>query len=172
MVNTMLIDEYIKKIEQVINNCDQNSAESLFKEIIRVYKDDISDLDSGTSDLNARFNMVLNLNFNDPKDMLSTDTDYIDDLRVILPKLRKYAEKTKMIQNTQTLNNSAINNYNTINDSSIRISDSLISKSSIGNASQEKKGKDKTIIAIIGALAGIATIIGTIFAILHQLGKL
>lgn len=170
----MLIDEYIKKIEQVINNCDQNSAESLFKEIIRVYKDDISDLDSGTSDLNARFNMVLNLNFNDPKDMLSTDTDYIDDLRVILPKLRKYAEKTKMIQNTQTLNNSAINNYNTINDSSIRISDSSISKSTIGNASQEKgkERKGKTILAIIGALAGIATIIGTIFAILHQLGKL
>lgn len=174
MVNNMLIDEYIKKIEQVINNGDQNSAESLFREIIRVYKDEISDLDNGTSDLTARFNMVLNLNFNDPKDMLRTDIDYIDDLKVILPKIRKYAEKTKMMQNTQTLNNSVITNYNTTNDSSIRISDSSISKSTIGNASQEKekKGKGKIIVAIIGALAGIATIIGTIFAILHQLGKL
>ena len=89
------------------------------------------------------------------KDMLSTDTDYIDDLRVILPKLRNMLKK---IQNTQTLNNSAINNYNTINDSSIRISDSLISKSSIETHLKKKKGKDKTIIAIIGALAGIATI--------------
>lgn len=174
MVNNMLIDEYIKKIEQVINNGDQNCAENLFKEIIRLYRDEISDLDSGTSDLSARFNRVLNLNFNDPKDMLSTDTDYIDDLKIILPKLRKYSEKTKMSQNTQTMNNSVINNYNKINDSSIRISDSSISKSTIGFASQEKekKGKGKIIVSIIGALAGIATIIGTIFAILHQLGKL
>lgn len=92
----MLIDKYIEKIEEVINNGDQNSAESLFKEIIRVYKDEISsDLDRGTSDLTERINMVLNLNFDDPKDMLSTDKDYIDDLRVILSKLRKYAEKIR-----------------------------------------------------------------------------
>lgn len=170
-MNNMLIDEYIKKTEQAINSGDQNSAKSLFNEIVSVYKDEISGLDNGTSDLTARFNMVLNLNFNDPKDMLSTDVDYINDLRIILPKLRKYAEKTRMMQNTHTLNNSVINNHHTVNDSSIRISNSSISKSTIGNASKEKE-KCKIISVIIGVLAGIATIVGTIFTILHQLGKL
>lgn len=170
MVKNMLIDEYIKKVENVISNDDKDFAESLFEEIIRVYSDEIKDLDSGTSYLSARFNMVLNLNIDKPKDKLITNVDYINDLKVILPKLLKHAEKIEMMQNTQVLNNPVINN--TINDSSINISDSSISKSSIGNVSQENKGKGKTIAAIIATLAGIATIIGTIFAILHQLGKL
>ncbi|SRR5690554_4680099 len=160
----MLIDDYLKRVEQAIIDNDQSSAMNLFEEIVRVYSGEISDIEKGTTALQARINMVWNLNFNDPKDMLNTDVDYINDLKVILPKLQKHSDEQK----TKTPKT------NIYNDSSINITDSSVSNSNIGHNStvKEEKGKYKIIFSIIAALAGIATIIGTIFAILHQLGKI
>lgn len=170
----MLIDDYIKKVEETIELNDQNKAEILYNELYGLYRKEIQDFDLNTSDRSAKMNMVLNLNYDNPNDMLSTDTDYINDLRIVLPRLKKYAEAQRTLTTTSNnIYNGTVNTYNgNYEDSSINISNSTVSNSKIGCKSENvKSSKIKIIVTIISVLAGIATIVGTVIAVLQALGK-
>ena len=153
----MLIDEYIMNIGLTIEKGDPNNAEILFKEILNTYGKSIKGFLDGTTFRKAQVNAVINCNIDDPADFLPTNIDYLNDLHVILPKLRKYSEeeKTAIPVEQRTYNGSITNN-------SINISGSTIEKSSIGHSNKDTKVKLKiwkTIFAILGALAAITTIV-------------
>jgi len=78
----MLINEYIEKVKLCLNRNDAYRAKELFEEILRLYKNDIVDLARGTSYLNAPYNSVLNMNF-DNRPRYSTEINYTEDLKLI-----------------------------------------------------------------------------------------
>lgn len=171
----MLIDDYIKKVEETLELNNQNEAEILYNELYGLYRKEIQDFDLNTSERSAKINMVINLNYDNPNDMLSTDIDYINDLRIVLPRLKKYAEAQRpLTTTTNNIYNGTVNTYNgNHEDSSINISNSTVSNSKIGCKSENiKSSKTKIIVTIISVLAGIATIVGTIIGILQALGKI
>ncbi len=88
----MLINEYLEKIEYVIKNNDQSLAQVVYEEIVNVYKHEIKGIEDGTTALAAIVNAVWNLNYDNPSDKLNINIDYINDLKIIRPKLRKYEE--------------------------------------------------------------------------------
>lgn len=157
----MIEDEYIKKINIVIKEGNEEKAEYLYNEIVSVYKYLIKDIEGGTSCLNAKMNMVWNLN--ELENKLPENCDYIEDLKLLSKKLTKYRDDLIMSNKKNNL---------TANKQKIVINNSKITNSNIGSTIHDSKHKEKAIFKIIGLFAGIATIIGLIITILRITGKI
>ena len=157
----MQIEEYIQKASDIIQNNDVINAEILYNEIVASYSDKIKELENGTSVLRYKENQVWQLNFDEEKEYLHVDIDYISDLKIVLSKLIEYARENHLLDNSYE--NSAVSKIN-----NITISESKIEKSNICINSEDshKKKNFKSIIEIVGFIAGIATIIATIISFL------
>ena len=58
----MIIDEYIDRINEAINDGDETKQNALLEEVFRVFEKDIPDIQKGTTHLQSRMNAVFNLN--------------------------------------------------------------------------------------------------------------
>ena len=156
----MIIDKYLHDIEETIDSGDQKKAESLLLNIVSVFKQDIPDIEKGTSYLHAKMNMVLNMN--DLSEPLSEEYDCISDLKLIKSKLEHYRDITEIKRPAPTV----------VNNTNVNISNSKVSNSNIASSVKNGPRRKAVIITVISVLAGIATIVGTVFAVLSYFHKL
>lgn len=143
----MMIDDYISKIENYINNKTEKECEELLFDIFAVFNDEISNIKSGTTYETSVFNVVLNCN--DLDEPLSENYDVVYDLKLMMNKLKLLRDS----KNTNTTTN-------------INVFNSKINKSAIASNVKIENKDNKNKSHIFGIIVGIFTIIGVIFAIL------
>ncbi|HHX68884.1 MAG TPA: hypothetical protein GX708_12635 [Gallicola sp.] len=155
----MLIDDYIERAENAIKENNLEFAKKIFNEIVNVYIIDIKGLLEGTSESTARSNVGFNVNIDDSTHKFPTETDYINDLQIILPKLKKYAEEVK-IKKGGPMHNAPVSNQ------TISINNSEIKNSNIGTRNSEKRKLIKLLALFATILAGVAAVITLILEII------
>ena len=84
------IKKHIEEIEKVIQTKNQELAKALYEKISECYRDYIPCLEVGTNALFVKTNQ--RWNFNDGIDWVD-EYDYINDLKIILNKLKNYIIK-------------------------------------------------------------------------------
>lgn len=149
-----IIDQHLKETEAIVASNDQQKAKAQYNKLFSIYKDKIENFEQGTSVLCSNMNMVLNLS---DGINLSTNTDYIEDLKLIVEKLKLYKQQIVMSAVINCKNNIQSQGNVTITDNSINIENSEIENSNIGHE-REEKNNWKFIGGVIAALAGIAAI--------------
>lgn len=156
-VALMMIDNYIERIERVIDGSSTENGEKLLEEVFAVFKKDIPNIRDGTTYDVAIANMVLNLN--DLKEPLPEDYCLLDDLKLVLNKLKLY--KDLNTKSKSVVNNTVIN-----------ISKSKINKSNLATKTSNQGENETKRMKIFGIIVGIVTIVGVVFTILFGLGIL
>lgn len=154
----MITDEYIAKIELAIQRSNEKEQKDLLEEIFSVFKNDIPNIRSGTTYESSVINIVLNAN--EVGEPLPTTCDYDRDLRLVLAKLKQHRESEELRKPVQTIVNNSTN---------INISDSVVKDSNIASTVNNPIPKKRIVATIFGAIVGLATIIGTIIAIIQLL---
>ena len=155
----MMIDQYLERIDEVVNNGNQREAELLLVEIVSVFIKDIPNIENGTSYLYSKDNMVLNMN--EPIEPLSEECDCVSDLKLIKSKLLNYRDKLEMNKPAPTVTN----------NTNVNISNSKVSNSSIASPSGHKPRKKVILITVVSVVASIATIVAAVFTILSYINK-
>ena len=104
-----IIEQHIKEAEEVIASNDSTRAEELYNKLLGIYRTQINDFEAGTTVLQAKENMVWNLN---DGINLPTECDYIEDLKLIVEKLKLFNQQSS----TGTTVVECRNNINTQGD--------------------------------------------------------
>lgn len=161
-----IIEQHIRETKEVIESKDLEKAERQYNFLLAVYGKKILDYEQGTSALQAKENMVWNMNGLN----LPIVVDYISDLKLVVEKIILYNQEQESIN----INNISANNIGRvkIEDKSINVLNSQIQNSSIGQENEGKKGLKniwKVIGGIIGGLAGISTVLTLIFKLCGML---
>lgn len=152
-----IIDQHIKEAEGIITSNDPQKAEEQYNKLFNIYSSKIENFEQGTSVLQSKMNHVWNLNGLD----LPTGVNYIDDLKLLVEKIKMYNQECDMTVASNCGNNAQSQGHVTVTDNSIHIENSDVIESTIGH-SPNKNNAWKTIGCIIAALAGIATIVAFI----------
>lgn len=84
------VAKFVKETEEVIARNNQKEAKTLYEKIIERFKDEIRCLEVGTNALFVKANSIWN--YNDGVDLIDED-DYINDLKIILNKVKMHYNK-------------------------------------------------------------------------------
>jgi hypothetical protein len=150
-----IIDEHIKETEEIISSNDQDRVKEQYNKLFSIYKAKIDSFEQGTTVLQTKMNIVLNMN---DGINLPTNSDYIKDLKLLVEKLKLYKQQIEPNYGVNCKNNIQSQGDVCITDNSINIETSNIQKSAIGN-NQNKKSGWKIFAGVIGVLAGIVAIL-------------
>lgn len=155
-----IIEQHIEETKAIIASNDQKKAQEQYDKLFAIYNKKIEGYENGTTVLQSKMNAVWNLN---DGINLPIECDYIEDLKLVLEKiiLFKQSHVVSVINNNYNLQNQG---PMTINDNSINIKNSSIEQSTIGGE-KKKKSVWAIIGAVIGALAGIASIVTLVLKI-------
>ena len=113
----------------------------------------------GTSESTARSNVGFNVNIDDSTHKFPTETDYINDLQIILPKLKKYAEEVKIKKAALCIMRPSVTKQ-------FQLITSEIKNSNIGTRNSEKRKLIKLLALFATILAGVAAVITLILEII------
>ena len=158
-----IIEQHIRETENIIEGNNSVQAEKLYKKLLGIYGKQIKDFESGTTVLRAKENMVWNLN---DGINLSTECDYIEDLKLIIEKLKLFDQQNSTGSTIVNCRNNINTQGNvTITDNSTTIDNSQINEVNLNSKKCKKVSFWKLFAGIIGVLAGIATIVTLILSL-------
>lgn len=158
-----IVCQHIAEAEEIILSNDNQKAEEMYNKLLGIYGKQIKDFESGTTVLRAKENMVWNLN---DGINLSTECDYIEDLKLIIEKLKLFNQQNSTGSTIVNCRNNINTQGNvTITDNSTIIDNTQIKEVNLNSEKYKKVSFWKLFAGIISVLAGIAAILTLILSL-------